>query len=145
MMSVDGRFVDANILVYAAVEDDVRHARCRKLLTDKTAGTLFLSSQILTEFISVITSAKRVTKPFTPEEAVGFIEALLDYANVVLLPISSDVPSRWLALIKRSPVRGARVFDFQIAATMLVHGVVRLVTFNGDDFKSIHEIEIVEP
>jgi len=47
--------------------------------------------------------------------------------------------------VKLSEVRGPRVFDLQIAATMLSHGITKLVTYNGADFKSVAEIEILEP
>jgi predicted nucleic acid-binding protein len=46
---------------------------------------------------------------------------------------------------KRTELRGPRIFDFQIAATMLAHGVTKLITYNGRDFIEIPEIEILEP
>jgi uncharacterized protein len=115
------------------------------LLRSRTGPLLYLSPQILAEFYSVITSQKRVTTPFPTTEAIEFIETLLAYHHVVLLPISTDVPARWLSELKRRDVRGPRVFDFQIAATMLAHGVSKLVTYNGADFQSIGEIESLEP
>lgn len=144
-MSNEGHFVDANVLIYAAVQVDLRHARCLKLLTDETGETLFVSSQILTEFYSVITSSRKVTSPLTPEAAADFIEVLLSSSHVVLVPILADVSTRLLSLLRRHPVRGARIFDFQIAATMLALGITKLLTFNGRDFTSIIEIATFEP
>ena len=145
MTSGEGCFVDANVLVYAALSDDARHTVCQELLQEPGASPLHLSPQILAEFYSVVTSPKRVTTPFTTAEAIDFIEVLLSYEHLVVLPISVDVPLHWLSLLKRTGVRGPQVFDLQIAATMIVHGVTTLITYNGVDFKSIVEIEILDP
>ena len=56
MTSGDGRFVDANILVYAALRDDPRHSICRTFLKNADGGPLHLSQQILAEFYSTVTS-----------------------------------------------------------------------------------------
>ena len=146
MTSAEGSyFVDANVLVYAALTDDPRHEVSKALLKDDSRGLLHLSPQILTEFYSIVTSPKRVTAPYTPVEAVDFIETLLGYEHVVVLPISPDVPSRWMVLLKSVEVRGPHIFDLQIAATMLVNGVSTLFTYNGTDFKGLADIQILEP
>jgi predicted nucleic acid-binding protein len=64
---------------------------------------------------------------------------------VVILPISKEVPFRWISLLKVSEVRGPHVFDLQIAATILAHSVTKLFTYNGADFKDIAEIQTTEP
>ena len=144
-MSGEPHFVDTNVLVYAALEDDLRHAACRKLLGNPSGPLLHISQQILAEFYSIITSPKRVMVPFDSAQAIEFIETLLGYEHILLLPISVDVSARWLRLLKRSETLGPRVFDLQIAATLISHGISKLVTYNGKDFESIAEIEIVEP
>jgi uncharacterized protein len=124
MTSAEGSyFVDANVLVYAALADDPRHEASKAFLKGDSRGLLHLSPQILTEFYSIVTSSKRVTAPYSPAEAIEFIEALLGYEHVVVLPISPDVPARWMAFLKTVEVRGPHIFDLQIAATMLVNGV----------------------
>ena len=56
MTSASGSFfVDANILVYAAVEDDPRHGAAKALLEDPNRGSIYISAQIVTEFFSTIT------------------------------------------------------------------------------------------
>lgn len=144
MTNAEGRFVDTNVLVYASIEDDRRHAACRNLLKN-TDIPLYISPQILAEFYSTITNSKRVTTPYTPSKAIEFIEILLSYEHIVMLPISLGVSQRWLALLKRSGVRGPLVFDLQIAATMMAHGVTTLITFNSDDFKEVVELWTQEP
>ena len=138
-------FVDANVLVYAALKDDARHEASKALLKDAGRGAMHISPQILAEFYSTITSPKRVTAPYSPSEAIDFIETLLSYDHVVILPINQDVPSPWISLLKATEVRGPHVFDLQIAATMLAHGVTNLVTYNGTDFRDVAEIQTSEP
>jgi predicted nucleic acid-binding protein len=117
----DSFFVDANVLVYAAVQGDSRNDVAKALLKDSSRGVLYISTQILAEFYSTITSFKRVTNPYAPMEAIEFVEALLEYEHVVVLPVSRDVTDHLLALLKANEVKGAHVFDLQIVATMLVH------------------------
>jgi len=141
----DSFFVDANVLVYAAVKDDQRNRVAKALLKNPSLGTLHISLQIVSEFYSTITSPKRVTVPYAPLEAVEFIETLLGYEHVLLLSISHDVPGRLLALLKANEVRGPRVFDLQIVATMLAHGVRKLFTYIGNDVRQFSDLEIIEP
>jgi predicted nucleic acid-binding protein len=145
MKKVEGQFVDTNILVYAALSDDKRHDACKRLLASRTGPVLFLSHQILAEFYATVTNPKPVSTPLTSVNAIGYIEALLRSPRTILLPIPAEVSPHWLMLLKRSGVLGQRVFDFQIAATMLAHGVDTLATYNWSDFKDIAEIEIFEP
>jgi predicted nucleic acid-binding protein len=138
----DSFFVDANVPVYA---DDPRNKAAKALLKDSGGGTLHISPQILAEFYSIITSAKRVTAPYAPLEAVEFMETLLEYEHVPVLPISEDVPARLLALLRTNQVRGPHVFDLPVVATMLAHGVTKLFPYNGSDFKQFPDVELFEP
>jgi hypothetical protein len=62
---------------------------------------------------------------------VKFIEILLGYIHVFVLPISRDVPGRLLTILKTSPVRGPHVF--------------KLFTYNGADFRQFADLELFEP
>ena len=73
----DSFFVDANVLVDAALNDDSRNKAAKALLKDSGGGELRISRQIPTEFYSTITSPKRVTAPYAPLKAVEFMETLL--------------------------------------------------------------------
>ena len=52
--------------------------------------------------------------------------------------IAEDGPlvfERLLVLLAIYPVAGAQVHDTNIVATMLTHGIKRLLTFNAQDFR----------
>jgi hypothetical protein len=85
----DSFFVDANVLVYAAVKDDPRNKVPKALLKNSRIGMPYISAQILAECYSTITSPKRVTAPYAQVEAVEFIEKLLEYEHVTVLDRST--------------------------------------------------------
>jgi predicted nucleic acid-binding protein len=74
-----------------------------------------------------------------------FIETLLGYEHIRVLPISMEVSGRLIALLKSNAVTGPLVFDLQIVATMLAHGVTELFTHNVRDFDRFADLEVVEP
>lgn len=67
--------------------------------------------------------------------------------GMLLLLIPPDIVSRWMELVRRYPqhVTNRKIFDAQLVATMLAHGVRRIYTFNVSDFSPFAEIEVIEP
>ena len=63
--------------------------------------------------------------------------------TVLALPV--DVVDRWLALLEQHPVRRKKIFDLQLAATMLANGVKTIYTFNVKDFIPFAELKVLEP
>ncbi|MBA3316093.1 MAG: PIN domain-containing protein [Planctomycetaceae bacterium] len=72
------------------------------------------------------------------------IEGLIA-SGLTLLPLPTDVVARWIDLARRYPVKGAEVFDLQLAAAMLAHGVTTIYTFNTPDFQRVTEIKALTP
>ena len=64
-MLVEPGIVDTNVLIYALDTAAPHHAAARALLdTARTdAATLFVTSQILCEFYSVLTNPRRIARP----------------------------------------------------------------------------------
>ena len=75
-----------------------------------------MTSQILCEFYSIVTNARRVPNPRTPDDALRAIAVLLLFLHV--LPIPARTVEGWMDLLRRHPVTGGDVFDLQIVATM---------------------------
>jgi predicted nucleic acid-binding protein len=67
-MGVEPGLVDANVLVYAMDADAPQHAASRALLdaARESSTTLYATSQILCEFYSIVTNARRVPKTAHP-------------------------------------------------------------------------------
>lgn len=53
--------------------------------------------------------------------------------------------ARGVLYISPSHRKYSLFFDVQIVATMQTHGLIKLVTYNGTDFKGFGGIETLEP
>jgi predicted nucleic acid-binding protein len=144
-MSVEPGIVDANVLVYAFDADAPQHLASRTLLDAARTGstTLYVTSQILCEFYSIVTNPRRVSKPRSYNDAIAAITGMLAFLHV--LPIPARAVEGWLDLLRRRPVSGGAVFDLQLTAAMLANGVQRIYTFNTADFEGFKELTVSEP
>ena len=144
-MSVESGIVDANVLVYAMDADAPQHVASRALLdaARDSSTTLYVTSQILCEFYSIVTNSRRVPKPRTPDDALSAVSGLLAFLHV--LPIPARTVEGWMDLLHRHPVTGGAVFDLQIVATMQANGIQRIYTFNTDDFEVFPELAVLTP
>jgi predicted nucleic acid-binding protein len=144
-MFVDPGIIDAKVLVYAFDTNAPQHLASRNLLdAGRTGATrLYVTSQVLCEFYSVVTNPRRVLKPRPVADAIAAINDLLSFLHV--LPIPARTVEGWLDLLRLRPVTGAEVFDLQLAATMLVNGVNRIYTYNTGDFSVFKELVVSEP
>jgi predicted nucleic acid-binding protein len=144
-MQVEPGIVDANVLVYALDADAQHHAASRALLESArdASSTLYVTSQILCEFYSIVTNGKRVVKPRSSTEALKAVSDLLGFLHV--LPVPAHTVDGLMGLLARHPVTGGDVFDLQIIATMQANGVQRIYTFNTGDFDVFSELSVVTP
>ncbi len=55
------------------------------------------------------------------------------------------ISDTWEKLVGQHLILGKQAHDANLVATMLVHGVKRILTFNGSDFKRFDWLEIIEP
>jgi len=126
--------------------DAPQHSASRSLLEAERdpSTTLYITSQILCEFYSII-NARRVRQACSSSEARHIISALLALPGLYVLPVPVHVVAGWMQLLQRHSVTGAGVFDLQIVATMLANNVNRIYTFNLDDFAVFPELDVNTP
>ena len=62
-----------------------------------------------------------------------------------LLEGMPGVADTWERLVGKHLVSGKQAHDANLVATMLVHGVTRILTFNGDDFRRYASVEVIAP
>ncbi len=144
-MPVKTGLIDANVLVYAMDANAPQHAASRTLLESArdTSTTVYVTLQILCEFYSIVTNPRRVLKPRSAADALSAISSLLAYVQVLSLP--PDAVDGLLDLLRRRPVIGGEVFDLQLIAAMKANGVLRIYTFNREDFEAFPELEVLTP
>lgn len=100
---------------------------------------------MLHEFVHVITDGRRFDPPVAMAEALTLARGYLGRSNVEC--IASDEGSLLLALdlLSRHNLGRRRIADTLFAATLLAHGVYRLVTFNVADFRVFEDLTAIEP
>ena len=146
-MSTEPAFVDSNVLVYAHMERSAFHGPSSALVARAQARELALlvAPQVLSELYAVITDPRRVTDPYSPEEALEAIEKLLAVPGVAVVGMPGDVVGRWIGLARRHSVTRGEIFDVQLAATLLGNGLRRIYTYNRTHFECFPEIEVLTP
>ncbi|HEY1301203.1 MAG TPA: TA system VapC family ribonuclease toxin [Stellaceae bacterium] len=144
-MPVEPGIVDTNVLIYALDTAAPQHAAALALLdaAREDAATLFVTSQILCEFYSVMTNPRRVARPRSTGEAMTVLFEMLAFLYV--LPTPAGTIDRLLDLLRRRPVSGSDVFDLHLVASMQANGIGRIYTFNAADFTAFPELSVVTP
>jgi predicted nucleic acid-binding protein len=146
-MSVEPGLIDANVLAYAVNGDAPHHSPSRALLNyaRDPSVTLYVTSQILCEFYSVITNPRRVAVPSSVTEALRVTSAFLALPGIRVLSSPARSVAVLMDLLRRSPVSGGEIFDLQIVATMMVNNVQRIYIFDPRDFEIFPELIVVVP
>ena len=134
-MDAEPGFVDTNVLVYASRTRAASYPRAiawlRQARDDGRA--LWVSRQVLREYLAVVTRPQ-ADLPILPMSAArADVEGFLRDFNVA--EDGPQVTAVLLQLLARYPASGRQIHDANIVATMLAHGLSRLLTFNVADFR----------
>lgn len=139
--------IDTNILLYGVNADAPEHQAARKFLFDvgATADTWYLTDGILYEFLRVATHHKVFPKPLGWQEALDFLQPLLDAPNIALLqsgPSHASILRDVLDALTHPS--GNLFFDVRTVVLMREHGVRRIYT-TDTDFLQFAAIDAVNP
>lgn len=137
---------DTNIWLRAVQPESPHHPLAVQALTTLLArgDTITLTAQNLIEFWSVASRAVEANGLGWSVEMVSQeIDRLL--TQFFLLEETPAIFTYWRHLTMAHQITGRRVHDARLVAVMLAAGVTHLLTFNGDDFRSFHEIVVVSP
>lgn len=106
-MPVEPGIVDTNVLIYALDTAAPQHTAALALLNAarEDGATLYVTSQILCEFYSVVTNPRRVARPRGAAEAMTVLSEMLAFLQV--LPIPVGTVEGLLDLLRRRPVIAA--------------------------------------
>ena len=137
-------FVDTSVLLTATDELRPQHREAQHLLSESGARGVHLaaSGQILREYLVVATRPREANGlGLRTEDAVANVNAFLRHVH--LYEENEDVSRRLRRFAVDYGLRGPRLHDANIAATMSAHGIRFVVTQNGADFAPFDGIEIV--
>jgi predicted nucleic acid-binding protein len=144
MTDADACVVDTNLLVYSTVLVNPWYDQARQWLADLQNSGLRLcaTTQILREYLVVLTRGGVFEKSFSVDQVLDQIEALLPTLTILDEPLEAAELLR--VLVRRYQIQGKSIHDANIVAVMQTHGLQRLATYNSSDFQRFDEI-ILEP
>ncbi|UBF29267.1 type II toxin-antitoxin system VapC family toxin [Kovacikia minuta CCNUW1] len=128
-------FLDTNILVYASIPESPLHdIAVNSIQTLEQDGQeLWISRQILREFLATLTRPQVFTEP-VPARLV--VEATRQFeTRFQIAEDNQRVTARLLALMEQVAIGGRQVHDANIVATMQAYGINQLLTHNVTDFE----------
>jgi len=134
--------LDTNVLLRLAEEGSAEHMVAEAAVEHLLARneSVFIGAQVLVEFWAVATRPQAVNglgwSIATAAEALRTLRQQLP-----LLPETPEVLDRWFELVGRCQVAGKRAHDARLAALLLAHGILRLLTFNTADFPGAWGVE----
>lgn len=130
----DRVFVDTNALAYATTPTAPFHAQAVDTLDAhrKAGAELWASQQILREYIATLTRPQTYAAAVPVAQVIANVRQLQSQLRIA--PDSTPVFAQLLTLLAAVPCGGRQVYDANIVATMLVHGVPNLLTHNTADF-----------
>lgn len=131
----DKVFVDTNILLRLILKQMKQHAQVDALVKRVVSegAELWISGQVIREFIVQATHPLTLTEPLSIQEVVEEVKAIKPLFQIA--DDTSAVRERLLELVQEYPTRGKQVHDANLVATMLAHGIDTLLTLNADDLK----------
>ncbi len=137
--------IDTNLLLYAFDAGAPLHARARGAIEQAQRagdgwGVAFAN---LLEFWSVGTRVVDGKALASPDEALGFIRALVD-AGAEIWQGGAHMPARLFTAAREAGVRGRAVYDLPIALAAMDHGARELWT-NDRAFTPVPGLRVVFP
>ncbi|HVT80775.1 MAG TPA: type II toxin-antitoxin system VapC family toxin [Phycisphaerae bacterium] len=136
--------VDTNLLV-RAIEAGDKHQKpaVDALFLLRSRGEVpVLVPQNILEFYAVCTRSSRGPR-LSADQVLLEVEKLK--RDFPVLPESPAVFAQWETLVSNYKPVNRLVFDIRLAASMIVHGISTILTFNDGDFRSIQEIRTLNP
>ena len=120
--------VDTNILVYGHREEMPEHGRAKDHLTQLAEGASPWGLPIfcLGEFLRVVTHPRLFTPPSTIQQALAFVDALMESPTLRILGVDESYWGLLRARVSDARATGNLVFDAQIAAVCVAYGATLL-------------------
>lgn len=139
--------LDSNILIQLAAADHERNGATVSLFAEENrrGETFALPSHAVTEFLHIITDARRFDPPMTQVVALNWIEGFLTLSSVKIIESDAACLRLMLDWMRQFRLGRKRIIDTHLAATLYSQGVCRLMTSNPKDFEIFGVFEFVVP
>jgi predicted nucleic acid-binding protein len=144
MTDAKALFIDTNILIYANIATAPLHeSALNAIKAHHQAGrTLWISRQVLREFIAARTRPQTFAKPSSPKVVIERVLYLENHFQVA--DDTAAVTGQLIKLMERFQIGGKQVHDANIVAAMQAYGIPALLTHNTQDFERFGKIITIE-
>lgn len=128
-------FIDTNVLVFANSISAPVSIDARSRLNDLSnqGSPLWISRQVLREYMATMSRSQTFQKSVHSASLIADIHRF--QSQFLIAEDGPLVTDRLLKLIGSIPIGGKQIHDANIVATMLAHGLRRLLTHNVIDFQ----------
>lgn len=140
--------IDTNVLVLIELQEIPQHGAAQALFRREVlerGEVVALAPQLLTEFIHVVTDARRFKKPLTMEEALERADAWWNMREVTHVFPTTASTALFLQWLKTHGLGRKRLLDTHLAATYWASNVHRIMTHNPRDFSIFGGFELLVP
>jgi predicted nucleic acid-binding protein len=144
MTDAEPLFIDTNILIYANVATAPLHEPALNAIKahHQAGRALWVSRQVLREFIAARTRPQTFAKPSAPGVVIERVRYLEKHFQVA--DDTTVVTGQLIKLMERFQIGGKQVHDANIVAAMQAYSIPALLTHNTRDFKRFGEIITIE-
>jgi len=138
-------FIDTNILIYHTFEDFETEKHQTVTATfeqlQQQHARFYISSQIVREFVAIVTNGKIFRTPLQPDDVIVKINEFQQSFTILFdTEHSFEVLKR---LIARHAIIKAHIHDANIAATVIANHLDALWTYNTKDFVQFTELQLL--
>ncbi len=136
---------DANVILYAHNEADIRHERAKSWWQNALNGDEFvgLSWQVILAFVRISTNRRIVASPFTIGESLDIVREWLDRDRVLLLQPGFGHLTIFSDLLAQAGVGGELVADAHLAALAIENGAT--LVSHDRDFQRFSGLKLYDP
>ena len=144
MTDAEPLFIDTNILIYANVANTPQHERALSAIkmAHQAGRALWISRQVLREFIAARTRPQTFAQPSTPAVIIERASYLADRFQVA--DDTAAVTKQLIKLMENFKINGKQIHNANIVATMLAYDIPCLLTHNVKDFERFGEVIRIE-
>ena len=137
-------FIDTNILIYANVLTAPFHEQALSAIKSahQAEQPLWISRQVLREFVAARTRPQTFAQPSTPDVVIKRVRYLEEQFQVA--DDTAAVTDQLIKLMGDFKIGGKQVHDANIVATMLAYDIPCLLTHNVKDFRRFGEVIRIE-
>jgi predicted nucleic acid-binding protein len=138
--------IDTNILLRSVQTHHPHYALVERAFAALRADEepLHVAVQNFVEFWTVATRPVESNGlGMTTETATQELAVLKDLFRLLTEP--SSIFEEWERLVTTCRISGRGTHDARLAATMRLHGITKILTFNGSDFRRFPGIMVLDP